>query len=211
MDILPVRSSDIRWRTIPQEIPHSSFTKINLNITYLKCHLNPPGAYVSSTGLAHIRGSNMVITVPSDTLTPHIARASGKPQGPSLQHYDDVIMSEIASQITSLTIVYSTVHSGADQSKHQSSASLAFVWEIHRWPVNFPHKWPVTRKVFPFDDVIMNSIEVRTWISIYVYIKTWDVISHSCTNFYGDLVKSVLKLGHGWVITTQRILMILMI
>ena len=70
-------------------------------------------------------------------------------------HYDDVIMSEIASQITSLTIVYSTVHSGADQSKHQSSASLAFVWEIHRWPVNFPHKWPVTRKVFPFDDVIM--------------------------------------------------------
>ena len=76
-------------------------------------------------------------------------------------------MSEIASQITSLTIVYSTVHSGADQSKHQSSASLAFVWEnfprywpfvreIHRWPVNFPHKWPVTRKIFPLDDVIMG-------------------------------------------------------
>ena len=75
--------------------------------------------------------------------------------GSSLSHYDDVIMSEIASQITSLTIVYSTVHLGADQSKHQSSASLAFVWEIHRWPVNFPHKWPVTRKIFPFDDVIM--------------------------------------------------------
>ena len=74
-----------------------------------------------------------------------------------LMHYDDVIMSEIASQITSLTIVYSTVRSGADQSKHQSSASLAFVWEIHRWPVNFPHKWPVTRKIFPFDDVIMVS------------------------------------------------------
>ena len=72
-------------------------------------------------------------------------------------HYDDVIMSEIASQITSLTIVYSTVLSGAYQSKHQSSASLAFVWEIHRWPVNFPHKRPVTRKIFPFDDVIMQS------------------------------------------------------
>ena len=70
-------------------------------------------------------------------------------------HYDDVIMDSIASQITSLTIVYSTVHSGADQSKHQSSASLAFVWEIHRWPVNFPHKWPVTPKMFPVDDVIM--------------------------------------------------------
>ena len=71
-------------------------------------------------------------------------------------HYDDVIMSTIASQITSLTIVYSTVYSGADQSKHQSSASLAFVWGIHRGPVNSPHKWPVTRKMFPFDDVIMH-------------------------------------------------------
>ena len=76
-----------------------------------------------------------------------------------LGHYDDAIMSEIASQITSLTIVYSTVLSGADQSKHQSSASLAFVWEIHRWPVNFPHKWPVTRKIFPFDDVIMPYLD----------------------------------------------------
>ena len=47
-------------------------------------------------------------------------------------HYDDVIMSAIASQITSLTIVYSTVYSGADQRKHQSSASLAFVCGIHR-------------------------------------------------------------------------------
>ena len=72
-----------------------------------------------------------------------------------LIHYDDVIMGTIASQITSLTIVYSTVYSGADQSKHQSSASLAFVWGIHRGPVNSPHKWPVTRKMFPFDDVIM--------------------------------------------------------
>ena len=70
-------------------------------------------------------------------------------------HYDDVIMSAIASHITSLTIVYSTVYPGAVQSKHQSSASLAFVWGIHRGPVNSPHKWPVTRKMFPFDDVIM--------------------------------------------------------
>ena len=70
-------------------------------------------------------------------------------------HYDDDLMSAIASQITSLTIVYSTVYSDADQRKHQSSASLAFVWGIHRWPVNSPHKWSVTRKMFPFDDVIM--------------------------------------------------------
>ena len=70
-------------------------------------------------------------------------------------HYNDDIMSAIASQITSLTSVYSTVYSDADQRKHQSSASLAFVRGIHRWPVNSPHKWPVTRKMFPFDDVIM--------------------------------------------------------
>ena len=57
-------------------------------------------------------------------------------------------MGAIASQITSLTIVYSTVYSDTDERKHQSSASLAFVRGIHRSPVNFPHKWPVTRKCF---------------------------------------------------------------
>ena len=62
-----------------------------------------------------------------------------------------------ASPITSLTIVNSTVHSGADQRKHQNSASLAFVRGIHQWLVNSPHKWPVARKIFPFDDVIMSS------------------------------------------------------
>ena len=72
-----------------------------------------------------------------------------------VSHYSDVIMGAIASQITSLTIVYSTVYSDADQRKHQSFASLAFVRGIHRGPVNSPHKWPVTRKSFPFDDVIM--------------------------------------------------------
>ena len=77
-------------------------------------------------------------------------------QYPKCSHYDDVIMGTIASQITSLTSVYSTVCSGADQRKHQSSASLAFVWGIHRGPVNSPHKWPVTRKMFPFDNVIMR-------------------------------------------------------
>ena len=74
----------------------------------------------------------------------------------SASHYDDVIMDAIASQITSLTIVYSIIYSDADQRNHQSSASLAFVRGIHRGPVNSPHKWPVTRKRFPFDDVIMD-------------------------------------------------------
>ena len=77
-------------------------------------------------------------------------------------HYDGVIMGAMASQITSLTIVYSTVYSGADRRKHQSSASLAFVWGIHRGPVNSPYKWPVTRKMFPFDDVIMENFATNT-------------------------------------------------
>ena len=72
------------------------------------------------------------------------------------KHYNDIIMGTMASQITSLTIVYWTVYSDTDQSKHQSSVSLAFVWGIHRWLVNSPYKWPVTRKMFPFDDVIMG-------------------------------------------------------
>ena len=83
----------------------------------------------------------------------------GKSESPSKPittiHYNDVIMSAIASQITSLTIVYSTVYSGTVQRKHQNSALLAFVRGLHRWPVNSPHKGPVTRKMFPSDDVIM--------------------------------------------------------
>ena len=78
-------------------------------------------------------------------------------------HYGDVIMSAIASQITNLTIVCSTVYSGADQRKHQSSASLAFVRGIHRWPVNSPHKWPVTWKICPFDNVIMILSALAEW------------------------------------------------
>ena len=73
-----------------------------------------------------------------------------------LAHYCGVIMGAVASEITSLTIVYSTVYSDADQRKHQSSVSLAFVWGIHLGSVNSPHKWLVTRKMFPFDDVIMR-------------------------------------------------------
>ena len=67
-------------------------------------------------------------------------------------------MGSMSSQITSFTIVYSTVYSRADQRKHQSSASLALVRGIHRWPVISPHKGPVTRKMFPFDDVIMKGL-----------------------------------------------------
>ena len=72
-------------------------------------------------------------------------------------HYSDAIINAIASQITSIAIVYSAIYSGAYQRKHQSSASLAFVRGIHRWPVNSPYKGPVTRQMshVSFDDVIM--------------------------------------------------------
>ena len=78
-------------------------------------------------------------------------------------HDNDVIMSVMASQITSLMIDYSTVYTGADQRKHQSSASLAFVRGIHRWPVNSPHTWPVTRKMFPFVGVVMEYHSMVLW------------------------------------------------
>ena len=81
-------------------------------------------------------------------------------------HYNDVIMGTMASQITSLTIVYWTVCSGVDQRKHRSSALLAFVRGIHRWPVSSSHKWPVTPKMFPCDDVIIFA-QSKLVFSIY--------------------------------------------
>ena len=86
-------------------------------------------------------------------------------------------MGMMASKITSLTIVFPTVYSGAAQRKHQNSKSLAFVWGIHWSSVNSPHKgqWlvdkePVMQKMFPFDDVITllkwkapGNIIIRKW------------------------------------------------
>ena len=77
-------------------------------------------------------------------------------------------MGAMASQMTSLTIVYSTVYSGVEHRKHQSSTSLAT-----RWPVNSPHKCPVTRKMFPFDDVIMVKNQGRQWTH-------WGRVTHIC-------------------------------
>ena len=77
-------------------------------------------------------------------------------------------MSAMASQIISLTILYSTVYSGTDQGKHQRSASLAFVREIHRSPVNSPHKGPVTR-IF-FYDVIIYRCFSSVAVDVYFFV-----------------------------------------
>ena len=97
-------------------------------------------------------------------------------------HCNDVIMSSLASQITHLTIVNSTVYSRAGQRKHQSSASLAFVWGIHRWPTNSLHKGPVTRKMFPF--WWRPHVRVTALPSLAVYIVP---PIHKLYNIMGDL------------------------
>ena len=127
------------------------------------------GSKLSSPNISHVLRSNRKWIW--FTMSRRYIRMPNLPQGQNaslhlvciprsetflIWHNGDVIMGAIASQITSLSIVYSTVYSDADQRKHQSSASLVFVWGIHQGPVNSPHKWPVTRKMFPFDDVIMN-------------------------------------------------------
>ena len=109
------------------------------------CHSHPNASGTALRGSlhsAHLHGSH----------TPHQLG----PPSLETEHYRDVIMSAMASQITSVLFVFSIVYSGTDQRKHHSSVSLAFVWGIHRWPANSPHKGTIMRKMFPFDDVIMN-------------------------------------------------------
>ena len=87
-------------------------------------------------------------------------------------YYSDVMMSMMAFQITSLTIIYSIVDSYADQRKTSKLRVTGFVRGIHRWPVNSPHKWPVTRKIFAFDAVIM-SFQKFFEINIYDYCPAY--------------------------------------
>ena len=105
-------------------------------------------------------------------------------------------MSAMASQITGVSIVCTTVCSGADQRKHQSSGSLAFVRGIHRRPLNSPHKGPVTRKMFPFNDVIMwsNVADTLTHFGLSMLVSqestrtAW--VMQSKTNFQQQKSKS---------------------
>ena len=132
---------------------------------------------------------------------------NGRRAGKYIYRYNDVIMSTMVSQTTSLTTVYSSVYSGADQRKHQSSATLAFVTGIHLWPVNSPHTGPVTWKMFPFDDVIMYIWNFKTiyytnmsshlpymslacWSDIYKTGMAW-YASHICHSSGGPIIKKL--------------------
>ena len=129
-----------------------------------------PGAYLKPCHLQPLCGRSPVFTYHewSNVNSKHSTRNKTSQRGPmvyrinnftdqlTVYHYSDVILSVMASQITSVPIVYSIVCSGEDQRKHQSSTSLAFV--MGNSPVNSPHKGPVTRKMFPFDNVIMLFI-----------------------------------------------------
>ena len=98
-------------------------------------------------------------------------------------------MSAMASQITSLTIVYSTVHSGVDQRKHQTSASLTFVRGIHWSPVNSPHKGPVTRKCFHLMTSSCIAVPVRHILTTYGACQQLVRYRHSkwCASRFRDI------------------------
>ena len=101
-------------------------------------------------------------------------------------------------QITSVCIVCTTIDSGADQRKHQSSTSLVFVRGIHQWLVNSLHKRPVTRKMFPFDDIIMITTYEFTWSW---HLKIWMLLwQQSCVLATGLIFIKIDGSGMYWVI-----------
>ena len=113
----------------------------------------------------------------------------------STWHYSDVIMSPMASQMTSVSIICLTVYSGADEWKHQSSASLAFVRGIHRWPVDSPHKGPVKREMFPFDYVIMDQMEIAN-MSIQLISRAAQQVVIVVTLFPTKYMKTHICITH---------------
>ena len=104
----------------------------------------------------------------------------------------------MASQITRLAVVYSTVYS---RRNHQSSTPLTFVRGIHRCPVNSLHKGPVTRKMFPFDDIIM----CKSWCIRGSMSNSWeDLFTHwgrdnKATHNFADIFKCIFLNNNVWI------------
>ena len=92
-------------------------------------------------------------------------------------HYNDVIMSVFGASYhqphgCSLKCAF-----GRRSTKTQKLRVTGLVREIHRWPVNSRHKGPVTRKMFPFDDVIMGSVE-SSMLQWHSYLCTYRFLFH---------------------------------
>ena len=104
-------------------------------------------------------------------------------------HYSDVITGAMASQITSLLtqpFIQAQIKENIKAPRH---------WGIHRWPVNSPHEWPVMRKVFPFDDVIMKNWIYQSCCSSRCHDdctphKTR--ITRRCVGWYGIIILSCM-------------------
>ena len=103
-------------------------------------------------------------------------------------HYTYVIMSLMASQITSLAIVYSPVCSGTDKKKKKKLRVTGLCEGNSPGPVNSPHKRPVTRKMFPFDDVIImvngneHHVQYQTRVSgvYFCMLYEWTLYEFTC-------------------------------
>ena len=147
------------------------------------------------------------LTCPRDLTARHLY-----PQSWYYFHYNDVIMGAMASQITSLTIVYITVYSGAYQRKHQSPTSLAFVWGIHRWTGEFPAQIAVKaenvsiwwRHHIIFTLVVMGSTFVSYQGRCPDY-KHWNIevrmhCPHLAWNFLGNKEQKNFR----WIWAVQR-------
>ena len=98
----------------------------------------------------------------------------------------------VSNHSTSLTIVYSAVYSGADQTKNPSSASPAFVQGFHRGPVYFPHKGPVTRKMFPFHDVIIFYLPYTYEITVFQLNSEYAIPFSVCVIWYKWIIDSLV-------------------
>ena len=102
----------------------------------------------------------------------------------SQNHYSDVIMGTMASQITNLMIIYLPVYSGGDQRKHQSPASLAFVRRIHWWPVNSPHKGPARLAIRSWPSLLLcwwsatvhQKVELKYIYRWYNHLFIWVIL-----------------------------------
>ena len=110
-------------------------------------------------------------------------------------------MSAMASQITSVSIVCWIVSSGAGQRIHQSSLSLTIVRRNHCWPMDSTHKGPVKRKIFPFDDVIMQCSYLRS----HFWVTPHEAVSGLSSIYRCDNSSNVICMNRSYMLSSGRL------